>query len=86
MSEWIKCSEETPENKGEYLIYGDQVIDVGFFRDEIFFPSNYKAWDLEVTHWMPLPNQPEEPSEPVVAPDEPVLAANQACDAQVPSC
>ncbi|HCR4030179.1 TPA: DUF551 domain-containing protein [Morganella morganii] len=63
--EWIKCSERMPEESGRYLCYVEEVNCLG--------KSHYQwncSWNGEcfrddalsgrVTHWMPLPQPPEE--------------------------
>ncbi|MBT0520909.1 DUF551 domain-containing protein [Morganella morganii] len=62
---WIKCSEKMPEESGRYLCYVEEVNCLG--------KSHYQwncSWNGEcfrddalsgrVTHWMPLPQPPEE--------------------------
>lgn len=67
MSEWISVKDRLPEQKGEYLVtyhpcYWDHVheeIRVGLdtFRGK---SSWAKKKYQRVTHWMPLPESPEE--------------------------
>ncbi|QPW26472.1 DUF551 domain-containing protein [Edwardsiella ictaluri] len=73
---WIKCSEQMPpENvlvviadQNSYGVYGSAVATrrAGYFHPaEGLKASNYDGGaiveiDMEVTHWMPLPNPPEE--------------------------
>ncbi len=64
MTELIREKDRLPENENDVLVYyqDDDHISVGFFI------NNIKIWDTEipwapkgkVTHWMPLPNPPEE--------------------------
>lgn len=67
MSEWIKCSERMPEegadvivydglrqvHEGCYFQYGDSVV----WEIPSYNPSYYG--EVNVTHWMPLPEPPE---------------------------
>lgn len=65
---WIPVSERLPERKGEYLavIEGtrDQYCDVSIWVEPIEFYSECGHWGCGinrfVTHWMSLPEPPEE--------------------------
>lgn len=66
MGEWIKCSERMPEegedvivydglgqvHEGCYFRYGDGVV----WEIPSYNPSYYD--EVNVTHWMPLPEPP----------------------------
>lgn len=68
MSQWIKCSGRMPEegedvivcdnlrqvHEGYYLQYGDLV------RWEIYSYKPSYCDEVTVTHWMPLPEPPQE--------------------------
>ena len=64
---WIKCSDELPEKDKYVLIYGRNGIQVGLRTGNYFDPNLYIWEDYscctheigEVTHWMPLPEEPE---------------------------
>ena len=67
MSEWISVKERLPEKPGEYLVayhpcYWDNVQPE--FRVGIDSFRGKTAWAKKkyqcVTHWMPLPEPPEE--------------------------
>lgn len=57
MSEWISVDDRLPEFTGTYLVVGEVVemefsvfcIDYGWQYDEYL-----------ITHWMPLPEQPDQ--------------------------
>ncbi|MDO4648090.1 MAG: DUF551 domain-containing protein [Eubacteriales bacterium] len=60
-SKWIPCSERLPEEESGVLVLtktkkGFQNIDKGFLLDGRFVHRG----TAEVTHWMPLPELPEE--------------------------
>ena len=75
-SRWIPCNERVPETDGPYLVAYDKTgwIGVYNFAQEKDFPSltvqENAWWRLDddwnpqmlvgVTHWMPLPEPPEE--------------------------
>jgi hypothetical protein len=62
MSGWIKCSEQMPDNMSDVLVTNGS--DIGFMwwaGDE--WDSWHKQYALdsdEITHWMPLPEPPED--------------------------
>lgn len=55
---WISVEERLPEKAGAYVVYG-----VGRIAFATFYPS-IQMWvsnvDAGITHWMPLPEPPEE--------------------------
>lgn len=57
MSEWIKCSKRLPEKDGRYLVFVPYPsypwVGVSSLRKGKFDDDN-------VTHWMPLPEPPNE--------------------------
>ena len=61
MSNWISVNDRMPERRGTYLTFcrfrdGQTEIKVKLWAPAIGFTSQAKA----VTHWMPLPDAPEE--------------------------
>ncbi len=65
VSKWIPCSERMPENYKNVLLYGKKIgILKGFFtayKDLYIADSgNTGVRKYAVTHWMPLPDPPEE--------------------------
>lgn len=64
MSDWISVNDRLPERNGWYLTYGPtRVMDVlhycGDEWGEPAWASEY-IYDAEVTHWMPMPEGPDE--------------------------
>lgn len=75
MREWIKCSDRLPEEGGEYLVvveekaglvsknrYVDAASNYGDYIDDYW--NTWNDWkegqEVHVTHWMPLPELPED--------------------------
>ena len=68
MSQWIKCSERMPEEGEDVIIYDDlrqvhegyyiQCGDYVSWEISSYDPSYYD--EVNVTHWMPLPEPPAE--------------------------
>lgn len=68
MSQWIKCSERMPEEGENVIVYDNlkQVHECFYLRygDHVsweiysYNPSYYD--EVNVTHWMPLPEPPQE--------------------------
>lgn len=65
---WIKCSEQMPEIEDDVLVYGDLMCCVAYRIDNQYL-NQVVPWVLEYerkylhhnpTHWMPLPDAPEE--------------------------
>lgn len=62
MSDWISVKDRLPKKNGDYIVYGEwgsgkkymDIVDFavhdGYFRT---------VWNFDVTHWMPLPQEPE---------------------------
>lgn len=69
MMEWIKCSDRLPPlQEKEYLVCAGDDVDIYWWK-HFRTTGRIKEWDwndrdgfldFEVTHWMPLPNPPEE--------------------------
>lgn len=56
---WIPCSERMPEHSGRYLCYcNGEVRILKYWRTQQEF--QYGGRKRNVTHWMPLPEPPEE--------------------------
>ncbi|HCR3195087.1 TPA: DUF551 domain-containing protein [Morganella morganii subsp. morganii] len=69
--EWINRNEKTPERDGKYLIFGSRGASIGHWVQRIGKFQDATSNDDEgmtgwsgvkfvVTHWMPLPQPPEE--------------------------
>jgi Protein of unknown function (DUF551) len=59
---WICVDEKMPDVAEDVLLFSEDhyQIDVGFLQDNKFFTDRGQL--KTVTHWMPLPNPPEEQS------------------------
>ena len=62
VQEWISVEDRLPENGKEGVLIGLRwgEVDIGWCEDSRWrseFVNEYE--DGEVTHWMPLPNQPK---------------------------
>ena len=56
---WIKCSDELPENDIKYLVIRNGEQDVLLFDDGFWCrDKGYGDLNEEVTHWQPLPKKP----------------------------
>ena len=54
--EWISVEERLPDIDGKYLVYTSK----GFIFTQYYYFTNafgFETWD--VTHWMPLPEEPK---------------------------
>lgn len=75
MSNWVPVSERLPEKDGCYLVYDAGSIDVVNFANNLaretygeldarpgfyYIDDEYEYWERAYTHWMPLPEPPEE--------------------------
>jgi len=62
MSEWIKCSERLPERGKRVLMYSpnNEESDTGAISVQMGWVAHNKLNVHGITHWMPLPDKPEE--------------------------
>lgn len=68
--EWISVEDRLPEEKHEVIIYYTWLTNQNSYIGIAFVDSSLNKWFSddgkttfkmkEVTHWMPLPNQPKE--------------------------
>lgn len=63
MSNWIKVTDELPEENKDVLIYDPEVGVCIAWRDEDDFCALGLNF-VEATYWMPIPEIPEESEEP----------------------
>ena len=63
-TEWISVKDRLPENKGRYLTYNNleypYVWQAVYRYTEKGFLNNELDSVISVTHWMPLPEPPQE--------------------------
>ena len=59
---WIPVTERLPEDFEEVLVYDGDFVQPGVhFRGRFDEYGNYESYEIYgVTHWMPLPEPPEE--------------------------
>lgn len=68
LPQWIPCSERMPEETGRYWCYVEEQNDLGKSHYQWNCSWNGNRWWVEsenggrVTHWMPLPAAPQEPT------------------------
>lgn len=56
---WISVKDELPKKKGDYLIYNTDGLVWIYWYNDGWYDSDCCISD-NVTHWMPLPEPPEE--------------------------
>ena len=70
MTEWICVKDKLPEKDGEYLVYDGELMWTSLYKwptdkgnalgfGTLFIPTAPFV-SKRITHWMPLPNPPEE--------------------------
>ncbi len=63
---WIRCSERMPEETGDIIVVSDGIVmsGISYSRRDGFYIAALEYDDDEpiggVTHWMPLPEPPQE--------------------------
>ncbi|ELM3660053.1 DUF551 domain-containing protein, partial [Edwardsiella piscicida] len=57
---WIKCSEPPNEECGVLILDNDEISWTGIYFPTLGFETDTTGYPGEFTHWMPLPNPPEE--------------------------
>ena len=59
MSEWISVEDQAPPRNGEYLTYNPYSI-YCCIQVNCFYRPKWESSNGYVTHWMPLPEPPED--------------------------
>ena len=54
---WIPCRERMPESEGRYLVYDS--VSKAQFVTQYWGDGTWRTVRAEITHWMPLPDDPE---------------------------
>lgn len=63
MTEWIKCSERMPEVMKDVLLFDRGNMTVGWLEmgeRKFYFTWGGRCSMSGISHWMPLPEPPEE--------------------------
>lgn len=68
MTQWIKCSERMPEEGEDVIVYDNlRQVHEGYYLQygdlvcwELYSYSSSYYDEVKVTHWMPLPEPPQE--------------------------
>lgn len=55
-SAWIRCEDELPDEPGEYIVCNRGKVMTAVFYDDWVVPYR----NTMITHWMPMPDAPEE--------------------------
>ncbi len=60
MSNWISVTDALPEDEKTVLIFHpetpDEPVWLGYREDGVWY--SFDAWEVPVSHWMPLPTPP----------------------------
>lgn len=62
-NEWISVKERLPEIDDEVIIYVDGITDCAFYIGRNIFERGNRIRETDVTHWMPIPEPPQEEPE-----------------------
>jgi hypothetical protein len=63
---WNKCSDEQPAKDGLYMVYAPSadpdkpVLALAWYHTKGYWSLLPKVWCLAITHWMEMPQPPEE--------------------------
>ena len=61
---WIPVTERLPAEEKRVLVYRMDAVDMYTEIDtDLLRKGKWVRWGRDVTHWMPLPDRPEEPKE-----------------------
>ena len=61
MEDWIDINDDKPMFNDDYLVYLlNGHICIGYWMSEDFWSKGYYVNRLEVSHWMYLPNPPQD--------------------------
>ena len=61
MSRWIPAAVEMPDSDTDVIVAAeDGHVEAGFHDGRVWRWLNACRIDIDVTHWMPFPNPPEE--------------------------
>ena len=67
MAEWIRVEDRLPEDSNDVLVYGDEVVSVGYKNRFTQSLTSYEFKDKQhITHWMPLPDAPNNKNDDLV--------------------
>ena len=56
---WVACKDELPTEEKKYLCYnGNNVKELRFIKEYLAFECFETGVDVDVSHWMPLPEPP----------------------------
>ena len=62
-SNWISVKDRLPEKNGRYLVYENGEVYSAEYeknRPDSEWTDDYEGYFMKVSHWMPLPEPPEE--------------------------
>lgn len=60
MSEWIKCSERLPKINECVIVYSEDDHEFAYLINRETWIEWHSGNELDVTHWMPLPDPPKD--------------------------
>ncbi len=65
-SNWVRCSDRLPEGEGLFLVYAPSADPESPFVSIAWYVDGgwcliAEVWSQAITHWMELPEGPEEP-------------------------
>jgi len=60
---WRRVEDELPEENGRYLVTVNtinNICTINWWKDDIWEETHHGCGGFKVTHWMPLPEEPQE--------------------------